>query len=107
MKPGPRNTGAVSRAAAPSTEDPSQSRRVRLFVALHLGAVGAIYALAVAIAGLAGPSMPPVPVAMAVHEGAPPATRHAAAVPATPDAGETPAPAWTQTAEVAPPWALR
>ena len=86
----------------------SQRRRVRFLVALHLGAVGTIYAVAVAVGGgLAGPPMPPLTVAMARPEVAPttqhPSVAAPVAVPAIPAA----LPDWTSRSEIAAPWESR
>jgi hypothetical protein len=96
-------------ATLPSTpRADDQRRRVRLFVALHLAAVGAIYALALlAGGGHGGPPMPP--------PGAAPVTAQAAAavrMPPTPGGPSiTPTapalPAWAQRVETAGPWESR
>jgi hypothetical protein len=98
----------------PASEQPdgipvgSQRRRVRFFVALHLGAVGTIYAVAVVVGGgFAGPPMPPLTVAMARPEVAPttqhPSVAAPVAVPAIPAA----LPDWTSRSEIAAPWESR
>lgn len=78
-------------------------RRVRVFVALHVGAVLVIYGLALSVGG--GLMAPPVPpdAAMAL---APAPARVAVPLPAWREPPATPAatPAWTQRAEVAAPW---
>jgi hypothetical protein len=90
----------------------AQRRRVRLFVALHLGAVGLIYAVALVLGGgFAGPTMPPVastlaqasiklPVGVA-PEGS--AVMERSANPPVP----TELPDWTQRADIPPPWGSR
>lgn len=103
------------RPAVESAPSRSHRRGLRLFVALHLGAVGAIYAVALAIGGgRAGPPMPPLAAAVAVAATRAPApasqvepTAHL--VDPTPSRTEGPStlPAWTQRAEVAAPWEAR
>lgn len=100
MKPGP---DAPKEARARP-----QGRRVQLFIAAHLLAVGAIYALALFVGGgVVGPPMPPAAVATA----APPAVRAAqapvAAVQTPRTFAPTPLPDWAQRAEIAPPWVAR
>ena len=98
----------------PASEQPdgiaagSERRRVRLFVALHLGAMGTIYAVAVVLGeGLAGPPMPPLTVAMARPQAAP-ATQHpSVAAPVAVPAVPAPLPDWTSRSEIAAPWETR
>lgn len=90
----------------------AQRRRVRLFVALHLGAVGLIYAVALFLGGgFAGPNWPPAASTLALASVQPPANPapRGEAVP-QPVAHPLPAavqPAWTQRAELPPPWEAR
>lgn len=94
--------------AASAAAAGGQRRRVRIFVALHLGAVGAIYAAALIVGGgFAGPPMAPLTAASAsTHRDAPRPTSHAQPVAATPsDAAAWPA--WMTRADVAAPWAPR
>ena len=97
MKPDIEETGAVSLG--------SQRRRVRFFVALHLGAVGTIYAVAMVVGGgLAGPPMPPLTVAMARPQVAP-ATQHpSVAAPVAVPVEPSPTPEWTRRPEIVAPW---
>ncbi len=96
-------------AVAPSdAPEGDQRRRVRLFVALHLGAVGAIYALALLVGGgYQGPPMPPLTVARASAPDA--MTEPKQRVPAPPantmEAAQLPA--WAQRVEIARPWESR
>lgn len=106
MKPDER---VPSRAASGQ-----QRRGVRLFVALHLGAVGTIYAIALAVGGgFSGPPMPPIPtmppirVAPATPLAVPPALTLGGAVPSPRTNAPARAPEWTQRAEVSAPWELR
>jgi hypothetical protein len=86
----------------------SHRRRVRLFVALHLGAVGTIYAVAMAVGGgLAGPPVPPVAVAMAKPQPAPEAQSPLGAVPVVLPVEPSPTPEWTRRPEIAAPWETR
>lgn len=100
MKPDPTPNSAA--------REPDQRRRLRLFAAFHLGAVGAIYALAWLVGGgLASPPMPPLnvaPVASPAERPAPLREGAAAPVLAT-DASVLPA--WAQRAEITPPWESR
>lgn len=96
---------------ASGTEQASGHRRgVRVFVALHLAAVGIIYAIAVTVGGgFAGPPMPPITVAMASPPAAP-ATRAPTppmAQPTTPHHAPAPLPDWTRRAEIPAPWESR
>ena len=90
--------------------DGRHHRRVRLFVALHLGAVGAIYAIAVvAGGGFTGPPMPPLTVAIAMMDPQPVPASVSARV-TTPSAQTvqlTPVPEWTRRPEIAAPWESR
>jgi hypothetical protein len=89
----------------------SQRRRVRFLVALHLGAVGTIYAVAVAVGGgLAGPPMPPLTVAMARPQAAP-ATQHpsvaaSVAAPVAVPVAPSPTPEWTRRPEIVARWEI-
>jgi hypothetical protein len=81
-------------------------------VALHLGAVGTIYVVALVLGdGFAGPTMPPPTVAMASPQAALSAPGPTATSPAAPTFAPTAAPAplpeWTRRAEVAAPWEPR
>lgn len=93
-------------ADASGTAQAGRHRRgVRIFVALHLAAVGTLYAAAVTVGGgFAGPPMPPIAHARA----SPPALPAAPALaPAAPERhAATPAfpPDWTRRAEIAAPW---
>lgn len=79
---------------------------MRLFVALHLVAVGTILALSVAIGGgFEGPPMPPVLMAAATLPVSAPLP-----APPAPVADPSPAlvrPEWTRRAEIAAPWESR
>lgn len=95
---------------APEVTPASRHRRgVRLFIALHLIAVGAIYAIALVVGGgFAGPPMPPITTAMA-------SPVHAPTVPPAPfetmptERPVAPAtlPEWTRRTEIAAPWESR
>jgi hypothetical protein len=85
--------------------DASTGRRhaVRVFVALHVGAVVAIYAVALAIGGgLASPPLPPQAA------GGPAGSQRplVAQVPVAPPSARptAAAPAWSERVEVAAPW---
>lgn len=96
---------------ASGTEQAGRHRRgVRVFVALHLAAVGIIYAIAVTLGGgFVGPPMPPITVAMASPAAAP-ATRAPApptTQPPTPHLAPAPLPDWTRRAETPAPWESR
>ena len=83
----------------------SHRTRVRLFVALHLVAVGTIYAVALAVGGgLAGPPMPPLVVATAKPQSAPEAQPLHGAVPVAMPVAPSPTPEWTRRPEIAAPW---
>lgn len=83
-------------------------RGVRLFVALHLGAVGAIYAVAVVVGGgFSGPPMPLLTAAMAAPQPNPASPAPFVAVPGAQTAVPAPLPEWTRRAEVAAPWEPR
>ena len=95
----------------PASEQPdgipvgSQRRRVRFFVALHLGAVGTIYAVAVVVGGgFAGPPMPPLTVAMARPQAAPATQPPSVAAPVAVPVAPSPTPEWTRRPEIAAPW---
>lgn len=91
-----------------AAREPDQRRRLRFFAALHLGAVGAIYALAWLVGGgLASAPMPPLNVAPAASPAERPAPqREAAAAPALATEVST-LPAWAQRAEITLPWESR
>ena len=98
----------------PDTEAPEAARAgrhrrgVRLFVALHLGAVGAIYAVAVVVGGgFTGPPMPPLTVAMAKSQPIPAMPYPRIPVAAAPMVGPAPRPEWTRRPEIAAPWESR
>lgn len=98
----------------PDVEDPratpggTQRRRVRVFVVLHLGAVGTIYAVAlVAGGGFAGPPMPPLTVAMATLAPVPAAQAPVEVVPTSGPDALAPMPEWTRRDEISSPWASR
>lgn len=100
MKPGTEATGATSTGR--------QRRSVRLFVALHLGAVGAIYAIALLVGGgFAGPPMPSPTVAMANPPALPAAAVPTAALRSAPATAPAPLPEWTRRPEIAAPWESR
>ena len=83
-------------------------RGVRLFVALHLGAVGAIYAVALVVGGgFTGPPMPPLPLAVAKPQPIAASPAPMVAVTGAQTAVPTPLPAWTGRAEIAAPWEPR
>jgi hypothetical protein len=85
-------------------EHPTRRRQVRWFVALHLGAVGGMYALALSVGG--GYAMPPFPVNERTQWR--PVTAATAATvaprpePPSPDSGERIH--LPQTADLAAPW---
>ncbi|GAP36792.1 hypothetical protein ISF6_2632 [Piscinibacter sakaiensis] len=83
---------------------------MRVFVALHLAAVGIIYAIAVTLGGgFAGPPMPPITVATASPP-AVPVTRALApptSQPTTSLLAPAPQPDWTRRAEIPAPWEPR
>lgn len=85
-------------------------RGVRVFVALHLAAVGIIYAIAVTVGGgFAGPPMPPITFAMASPP-AVPATRAPmppTTQPTTPHLAPASLPDWTRRAEIPAGWESR
>lgn len=92
-------------ATAPSTalEGP-QRRRVRLFVALHLGAVGTIYALALIVGGgFGGLPMPPLTGAPASAAGPSPAPEHAVQHPPVVTSAATALPEWARRTEITLP----
>ena len=96
----------------PDTEAPGavparQPRRgVRLFVALHLVAIGTIYAVAWVVGGgFAGPPMPVPTAAMPNLPAIPPAPVPTAPRQQTQTVAQVPLPEWTRRAEVAAPWA--
>jgi len=77
-------------------------------VALHLGAVVAIYEVAVVVGGgFAGPPMPPLTVAMASPQAALATPVPIATAPTAPTGSPAPLPEWTRRAEVAAPWEPR
>ncbi len=98
----------------PDIEEPggipvgSHRPRVRLFVALHLAAVGTIYAVALVVGGgLAGPPMPPLAVAMAKAHPAPEVQSPLVVMPAALPVAPSPTPEWTRRPEIAAPWETR
>jgi hypothetical protein len=90
--------------ASGAAEVDRDRRRVRLFVALHLAAVGIIYAVAVTVGGrFAGPPMPPITVTMAA-----PATRAPApALSAEQSFNAAVLPDWAHRFEIPAPWESR
>jgi hypothetical protein len=101
----------VKPAAKSSDAVPERRHRrgVRLFVALHLGAVGTIYAIALVVGGgFAGTPMPPITTAMASPDHVP-ATLPEGAETLTTDRSVAPVPVpdWTQRTEIAAPWEQR
>ncbi len=104
MKPGDE--------ATPAVPDRARRRRVRLFVALHLGVAGLIYAVALVIGGgFAGPTMPLVTHAL-TPESAKQLTNSAAPSRAVTEPVAAPStytglPVWTQRAEIPAPWESR
>jgi hypothetical protein len=81
---------------------------VRLFVALHLAAVGILYALAVTLGGgFGGPPMPPITGVTAAPSLASAAPAPAPAPPTTQPLAPAPLPDWTRRAEIAAPWESR
>lgn len=94
---------------ASGTEQAGRQRRgVRLFVALHLAAVGVIYAVAVTVGGgFAGPPMPPITVAMASPPKLSVGRTPAPALPMTQPLAPAPLPDWTRRAEIPAPWESR
>lgn len=83
-------------------------RGVRVFVALHLAAVGMIYAIAVTVGGgFAGPPMPPITVAIASPPAAPATRAPTPPPPTTSLPAPAPLPDWTRRAELPAPWESR
>ena len=82
-------------------------RGVRLFVALHLGAVGTIYAIALVVGGgFAGSPLPPITTAMASPDHVPATLpERAETLPTVRSAAPVPVPDWTRRTEIAAPWA--
>lgn len=96
---------AESSDAAPAGR---HRRRVRRFVALHLGAVCVLYAVAVVVGGgFAGPPMPPLTVAMANPQSIPASPAPIVAVPGAAMVAPAPLPQWMTRAEIAAPWEAR
>lgn len=96
-------------APAPSnTPEGDQRRRVRLFVVLHLGAVGAIYALALIVGGgWEGPPMPPLTVATVTAPAATLEPRQPVPAPPPVTLDPAPLPEWAQRVEITRPWESR
>jgi hypothetical protein len=87
---------------------PGLGRGVRVFVALHLAAVGILYALAVTLGGgFVGPPMPPITGAMAAPPAVSAAPAPAPAPPTTQPLVPAPLPDWTRRAEIPAPWESR
>jgi hypothetical protein len=81
---------------------------VWVFVALHVAAVGILYALAVTLGGgFVGPPMPPITGAMAVPSLVSAAPAPAPAQPTTQPLAPAPLPDWTRRAEIPAPWESR
>ena len=98
----------------PDTDTPDTARAgrhrrgVRLFVALHLGAVGAIYAVAVVVGGgFSGPPMPPLTVAMASPQAALATPVPIATTTVAPTVAPAPLQEGMRRVEVAAPWESR
>lgn len=93
-------------ATAPSTApEGHQRRRVRLFVALHLGAVGVIYALALIVGGgFVGPPMPPLTGAPATAPASSLVPVQLAPSPPVVTREATALPEWAQRTEITRPW---
>lgn len=89
--------------------NPTPRRAVRLFVAVHVAGVAAIYGIALVIGGGWGAGVLPLPSdTQRSAASKPAAARHAVAqggqhTPATAQA----LPGWTQRVEVAAPWEVR
>lgn len=98
MKPAAESSDAVP--------ERRHRRSVRLFVALHLGAVGTIYAIALLVGGgFAGSPMPPIMMAMASPDHAPATLSEPAETQSTDrSVAPVPVPDWTRRAEIAAPW---
>ena len=96
-------------APAPSNApEGDQRRRVRLFVALQLGAVGATYALALIVGGgFEGPPMPPLTVASATAPDATLEPKQRVPAPPANTMEVAPLPAWAQRVEIIRPWESR
>lgn len=85
-------------------------RRVCVFVALHVIALGALYAAALVVGGaMAGPPMPLNAVAMANDSDKPRALARTEVVPLprTDTSAPTGAPDWARRAEIPAPWDAR
>jgi hypothetical protein len=81
---------------------------VRLFVVLHLAAVGVIYALAWVVGGgWGGPPTPRLTRAPATVPTAHPLPKALAPNPPVVTAEPTALPSWAQRADIAPPWESR
>lgn len=77
-------------------------------MALHVGAVGAIYAVALVVGGgFAGPAMPPLTVAMDHPQPARATLAPRGMVSAAPLAAPAPEPDWTRRPQIAAPWESR
>ena len=98
----------------PDTEAPDAlvavrpRRGVRLFIALHVGAVGTIYAIALIVGGgFAGPPMPPLTVVMAQPPTTPAPLAPAVAAQRAPTFEPAPLPEWARRVEITAPWESR
>jgi hypothetical protein len=98
----------ASTDASGTEKAPRLGRGVWVFVALHVAAVGILYALAVTLGGgFVGPPMPPITGAMAVPSLVSAAPAPAPAQPTTQPLAPAPLPDWTRRAEIAAPWESR
>lgn len=94
--------------ATSAAPEGSQRRRVRLFVAVHLGALGEIYALALIVGGgFEGPPMPPLSEAPATAYASRLVPDKSAPIPPVVAWEPTALPAWEQRAEITRPWESR
>ncbi len=94
--------------ASGAAEVDRDRRRVRHFVALHLAAVGIIYAVAVTVGGgFAGPPMPPITVTMASPPAAPAKRAPAPALSAEQSFYAAVLPDWAHRFEIPAPWESR
>ncbi|NUZ07390.1 hypothetical protein HQN59_16625 [Schlegelella sp. ID0723] len=99
------------RSDADSAAEPlgaDQRRRVRIFVALHLGALAMIYAIAWSVGGgFAGPSMPAPDALAAVAQKAEAPLIPVTQTPAPATSAPDPLPAWAERVETQAPWEQR
>jgi hypothetical protein len=94
--------------ASGTEKAPRLGRGVREFVALHLAAVGILYALAVTLGGgFVGTPMPPITGAMAAPSPLSAALAPAPARPTTQPLAPATLPDWTRRAEIIAPWESR